>query len=81
MEQSNTALLVLTIETSRNPLPPANAFVAIMAAQSPHVMATGFPQKQYRRVPYLSFGPIDKAYYVFCDLSVREKDWRDKPGL
>ncbi len=30
---------------------------------------------------YLSFGPIEKAYYDFCDLSVREKDWRGKPGL
>ena len=29
---------------------------------------------------YLRFGPIEKyimkKYYVFCDLSVREKDWR-----
>ncbi len=30
-------------------------------------------------VGYLSFGPIEKI--VFCDLSVREKDWRGKPGL
>ncbi len=26
-------------------------------------------------VGYLSFGPIEKNY-IFCDLSVREKDWR-----
>jgi hypothetical protein len=26
---------------------------------------------------YLSFGPIEK-HYVFCDLSVREKDWRSR---
>ena len=25
---------------------------------------------------YLSFGPIEKTYYVCGDLSVREKDWR-----
>ncbi len=29
---------------------------------------------------YLSFGPIEKIL-CFCDLSVREKDWRSKPGL
>ncbi len=28
-------------------------------------------------VEYLSSGPIEK-YYVFCDLSVREKDWRSR---
>jgi hypothetical protein len=34
------------------------------------------------RVPagYLRFGPIE-IFYVLCDLSVREKDWRGKPGL
>ena len=29
-------------------------------------------------VGYLSFGPIEKNIYVFCDLSVREKDWRSR---
>ncbi len=29
----------------------------------------------------LSFGPIEKVFYAFCDVSVREKDWRGKPGL
>ena len=29
---------------------------------------------------YLTFGPTD-FLYVFCDLRVREKDWRGKPGL
>ena len=29
---------------------------------------------------YLSFGPIEKIF-MFCDLSVREKDWRGKPSL
>ncbi len=28
-------------------------------------------------VGYLSFGPIEKQY-VFCDVSVREKDWRSR---
>ncbi len=27
---------------------------------------------------YLSFGPIVKKDYVFCDVSVREKDWRSR---
>ncbi len=26
---------------------------------------------------YLRFGPIEE-YYVFCDLSVRKKDWRNR---
>jgi len=26
----------------------------------------------------LSFGPIENIYYVFCDLSVRENDWRSR---
>ena len=29
----------------------------------------------------VSLGPIEKTFYVFCDLSVREKDWPGKPGL
>ena len=33
----------------------------------------------YRR-GYLSLGPIEKIL-CFCDLSVREKDWRGKPYL
>jgi hypothetical protein len=28
----------------------------------------------------ISFGPIEK-YLIFCDVSVREKDWRSKPSL
>ena len=31
--------------------------------------------KSFVTVGYLSFGHIEKEY-VFCDLSVREKDWR-----
>ena len=32
-----------------------------------------------RTVGYLSFGPIEKyKKNVFCDLSVREKDWRSR---
>ncbi len=33
----------------------------------------------YRIVP--KFWTHVKIYYVCCDLSVREKDWRGKPGL
>ena len=29
----------------------------------------------------LRFGPIEKKYYGFWDISVRKKDWRGKPGL
>ena len=29
---------------------------------------------------YLSFGPIGKIVLCFCDVSVREKDWRSRAG-
>ena len=35
-------------------------------------------QYDHFTVGYLSFGPIEKMYNVFCDLSVREKDWRSR---
>jgi hypothetical protein len=37
--------------------------------------------KEKHRAPTagcLRFGPIDKIFYVFGDLSVREKDWRSR---
>jgi hypothetical protein len=36
-------------------------------------------KNKYRGVP--QFWTHSKYIYVFCDLSVREKDWRGKPGL
>ncbi len=44
------------------------------------VMSAGGADMVWCTVGYLSFGPIEKIL-CFCDLSVREKDWRGKPGL
>ncbi len=41
--------------------------------------STNHTKAEYRG--YQSFGPIEKIFYGCWDLSVREKDWRGKPGL
>jgi hypothetical protein len=34
--------------------------------------------EHYDNIMCLRFGPIQKILYVFCDLSVRKKDWRSR---
>ncbi len=59
---------LLTLDKEKYPVPEDFDFVQVLL-DWPACLCRG----------YLSFGAIDNKYYVFCDLSVREKDWRGKP--
>ncbi len=70
---STVIAVIASIVIARNPQKDLDHRISVVVLAA----HTSLRCDAHVTVGYLSFGPIENIY-VFCDLSVREKDWRSR---